>query len=406
MRPGALAPRQWTTAGAGTCDGFVLPGFEGVAEEFQRNLLERGDAGAAFAAFVDGNPVVDLWGGLASPEPVRSWRRDTLAGIFSGTKGLVATCLLLLIECGELDLEAPVCEYWPEFAAHGKEGILVRHVVSHQAGLPGLTTPVTPQEATDDIRMAKLLADQPAICPPGTRLYYHAMTFGWLCGELIRRVDGRSVGRLFREEVAEPLGLDAWIGLPAEHDGRVAVLERGSGFGSQQRDQRATRQRDPVAWSIWANPPRFSTDALPANSRRWRGAEIPASNGIATARSMARLYACLARGGELDGVRLLSPGTIRLGSTCLGRAVEPYLEKPVAFGVGFELQTESMPFGPAAVAYGHPGAGGSVHGAWPKSKAAFSYITSSLRESCGTDPRSAALTSQFHKALTSTPEGR
>jgi CubicO group peptidase (beta-lactamase class C family) len=381
--------------------GLVSPGFEAVAEQFRCNLLERGDAGAAFAAFVDGRPVIDVWGGLADRAQRRPWRHDTLTGIFSGTKGFVATCLLLLIERGALDLETPVCAYWPEFEAHGKTQVLVRHLVSHQAGLPGLTTPVTFEEATDGIRMAGLLASQPAICPPGARLYYHAMTFGWLCGELIRRVDGRSVGRFFHDEIALPLGLDAWIGLPPEHESRVAVLERGPGFGTQRRDRDATPERDRVAWSIWGNPPRFSTDDLPANTRHWHAAEIPASNGIATARSLARLYGCLARGGEIGGVRLLSPQAVEPGCTCLARAVEPYLDEPLAFGVGFELQTEATPFGPAALGYGHRGAGGSVHGAWPQLSVGFSYVTNTLRESLGADPRSAALLHALHDALIS-----
>ncbi|HTE64495.1 MAG TPA: serine hydrolase domain-containing protein [Solirubrobacteraceae bacterium] len=388
-----------STDPAAPTGGFVLPGFEPVAEQFRRNFQERGEGGAAFAAVVDGRPAVDLWGGLADRERRRSWRRDTLAGLFSGTKGLVATCLLLLVERGALDLERPVHAYWPEFAAHGKSEILVRHLVSHHAGLPGLTTPVTPEEATDGVRMAGLLADQPAVWPPGTRLYYHAMTFGWLCGELVRRIDGRSVGRFFRDEVARPLGLGAWIGLPAEHDARVAVLERGAGFGTQRRDEDAARGGDPLAWSIWDNPSRFATDPLPANLRYWRAAEVPGSNGTASARSLARLYGCLARGGAIDSVRLLRPQTIELGATCLARGAEPYVEETMAFGVGFQLQTEAVRFGPVAVAFGHTGTGGSVHGAWPASKVGFSYLTSVLREARGADPRAVALLEALHDAL-------
>jgi CubicO group peptidase (beta-lactamase class C family) len=379
-------------------DGFVAPGFEGVAEQLERNFAARGEIGAAFAAVLDGRPVADLWGGLADRAHGRPWREDTLAMIFSGTKGLVATCLLLLIERGRLELEAPVARYWPAFAAHGKEGVLVRHVVSHQAGLPGLTTAVTPEEATDDVRMAALLADQPLAWAPGARLCYHAMTFGWLCGELVRRVDGRSVGRFFAEEVARPLALEAWIGLPTEHDRRVAVLEPGPGFGTQPRDLRAAHAEDRVAWSIWANPPRFSGDPLPVSMRSWRAAEIPSSNGVACARSLARLYGHLAAGGE-DGFRLLAPRTLALGTTRLAAGVDPYLEEPLAFGVGFQLQTEAAPFGAAPVGYGHAGAGGSVHGAWPELRTGFSYVTSRLCESRGADPRSAALLDALHEAV-------
>jgi CubicO group peptidase (beta-lactamase class C family) len=385
--------------------GFVARGYEPVAEAFARNLHERGDAGAAFCAMVDGRIVVDLWGGLADRARRRPWRRDTIAGIFSGTKGLVATCLVLLVERGALDLDAPVRAYWPEFGAAGKDDILVRHLVSHQAGLPGLATPVTLDDATDDRRMARLLAAQPAIHSPGARMYYHAMTFGWLCGELIRRVDGRSAGRMFDEEVARPLGLDAWIGLPAEEDSRVAVLERGDGFGAQRRDNNASRDIDELAWSIWANPPRFATDRLPGNTRSWRAAEVPASNGVASARALARLYGCLAHRGELDEVRLLRPASIDVATTCLSHGVEPYIEEPMAFGVGFELQTAAKPFGPPGAAFGHRGAGGSVHGAWPELRVGFSYVTNTLRETRGADARSDALMAALQRALDARAHG-
>lgn len=379
--------------------GSVAAGFESVVDELERCFVERGEHGAAFAAVVDGRPVVDLWGGYADWSAHRLWRTDTIAGIFSGTKGLVAVCLSLLIERGLLDLDAPVCAYWPEFSACGKEDILIRHVVSHEAGLPGLATPVSLEEATDAARMAALLAAQPAAWPPGTRVCYHALTFGWLCGELVRRIDGRTVGEMFQDEVASPLALDAWIGLPAELEERLAVLERGPGFGSQPRDRIASSDHDPVGWSIWANPPRFSGDDLPGNRRYWRAAEIPATNGHASARSMARLYGCLARGGEIEGTRLLRPPTIQAGATCLARGVDPYLDKPVRFGIGFQLQTDSMPFGPVPRAYGHNGAGGSAHGAWPELRVGFSYVTTSLRESHERDERPASLLRALHEAV-------
>jgi CubicO group peptidase (beta-lactamase class C family) len=379
----------------------VAPGYERVAEAFVQNLQDRGDRGAAFAAYVDGRLVVDVWGGVARRDPPQPWRRDSLACIFSGSKGLVATCLLLMLERGLLDLDEPVARYWPEFGQHGKGDITVRHLASHQAGLPGVTTPVTLEHAVDGRLMARLLAAQPALHPPGDRLYYHAITFGWLCGELIRRVDGRSLGRVFRDEVARPLGLDAWIGLPVEHDGRVVEAMRGAGFGEQPRDRHTTPERESVAWSIWANPPRFATDALPANMRSWRAAEVPASNAIATARALARLYGCLAIGGSLDGVRLLAPETIELGTTCIVRAFEPFLDIPVGYGVGFALQTEMARFGPEPVAFGHPGAGGSVHGAWPARRTGFSYITADLRELGTSDTRAAALMTALHEAVPS-----
>ncbi len=381
--------------------GFAADGFEGVAEAFARNFSELGEIGAAFAAYVDGELVVDLWGGLADGRRNVAWDRDTLVGVFSGSKGIVAACMLLLLERGQLELDAPVCRYWPEFAAGGKQDVLVRDVVSHQAGLPGLLTPVSVEEATDDVRMAQLLAAQRPIAPPGSGPVYHAVTFGWLCGELVRRIDGRSIGRLLRDEIADPLGLDVWIGLPARHEGRVAVLERGAAFGQGPTDLLVGREVDETAWSIYSNPPRWSGDELAANLCAWRQAEVPATNGIVSARSLARLYGCLARGGEIDGVRLLSPETVERGRRCLARGVDPYVGE-LAFATGFELQTGEVDLGPPADAFGHSGAGGSVHGAWPESRTGFSYAPNLLRSLDGGDPRAAALLTALHAAI----EGR
>ena len=377
--------------------GIVRPGYERVAAEFQENFRHRGDSsGAAFTAVVQGETVVDLYGGWANGGKSIPWHTDTIVGIFSGTKGFVAICLLLLLERGQLELERPVSAYWPEFAAQGKERTLVKHLVSHQAGLPGLMTAVTPEAATDHVRMAALLATQEPICEPGTQLHYHALTFGWLCGELIRRVDGRSVGQMFAQDVAQRLGLDAWIGLPADQEPRVALLVRGPGFGAPKPGGATT---DRLAWSIWDNPPRFSSDPLPANCRYWRAAEVPASNGVASARAVARLYSCLANGGEIEGVRLLLPQTIASATRCLARGVEPFLKRDMAYGVGFQLQTESALFGKPLIAFGHDGAGGSMHGAWPALKVGFAYVTNTLIETEGRDPRSTALLDTLHDCL-------
>lgn len=378
--------------------GTVKPGYERVAAEFRENFLRRGEwSGAAVAAVVEGEMVVDLWSGWANRGKSIPWDADTIAGIFSGSKGFVAVCLSLLIERGQLDLDRPVRTYWPEFAAHGKERTLVKQLVSHQAGLPGLMTAVTPEAATDHVRMAALLAGQEPICEPGTQLHYHALTFGWLCGELVRRIDGRSVGRMFAEDVAQRLGLDAWIGLPADQELRVARLERGPGFGATKPDCSAT---DRLAWSIWDNPPRFTSDPLPANCRYWRAAEVPASNGVASARAVAKLYGCLANGGEIEGMRLLLPQTIASATWYLAQGFEPFVKREMAYGIGFQLQTKAALFGKPSSAFGHDGAGGSMHGAWPALKTGFSYVTNTLIETKGGDPRARALLDALHNCLT------
>ncbi|HET8815038.1 MAG TPA: serine hydrolase domain-containing protein [Solirubrobacterales bacterium] len=389
-------------SGSGTARarGSAAPGFERVVEAFERNFAERGELGAAFAAVVDGELVVDLWGGIADSREERAWQENTLVGVFSGSKGLVATCMALLVERGQLALDVPVRDYWPEFGVEGKERILVGDVLTHEAGLPGLDTPVTVEEATDALRMAQLVAAQRPSSAPGAGPRYHAMTFGWICGELVRRVDGRSVGRFLHEEVAEPLGLEVWIGLPASRQEDVAFLERGPGFVREQSEIVLDREADPLAWSIWSNPPRFSDGELAANLRVWRAAEVPATSGIVAARSLARLYGCLARGGEIDGVRLLKSETLDRMRGRLARGEDPYLGE-VAFAAGFEVQTPKMPLGPAEDAFGHAGAGGSVHGAWPGLRTGFSYAPNLLDSVGEADPRAVTLLDALHDAVIS-----
>jgi CubicO group peptidase (beta-lactamase class C family) len=385
--------------------GFVVSGYEAVAEAFAENFDEREEIGAAFAAFVDGRCVIDLWGGIADRSQALSWNRDTLSCIFSGTKGLVATCLLILIERGHLSLDEPVCRYWPEFAAHGKEHVLVRHAVSHTAGLPGLSTPVSSSDVTDSLRMACLLADQRPITEPGQAPCYHAFTWGWLCGELIRRVSGRSVGAFFRDEIAEPLALETWISLPAEHESRVAKLERPRGVPGGSAAQELRRDEDHIRWSIWENPPRYSEDPMPANTRAWHAAEIPATSGISTARSLARMYGCLANGGRIERVRLMSPVTLNLAVAPLSVGHDPYLDAPIAFSVGYQIQTSTNVLGPVDRAFGHGGAGGSVHGAWPDVATGFSYTLNGLGSVGGTDPRAAALLEALHDSVNAQERG-
>jgi CubicO group peptidase (beta-lactamase class C family) len=357
----------------GIVRGTVAPGFETVAEVFERNFTRRSDIGAAFAAVHRGRTVVDLWGGMAAPG--RRWERDTLQVIYSGTKGLMASCMLILVERGMLDLDAPVAAYWPEFAENGKERVLVRHVVSHRAGLPGILAPITREDIPDYEKMETLLAAQPMSNDPDAYHCYHALTIGWLCGALIRRIDGRTLGTFFAEEVATPLGLDAWIGLPETEEHRV---------GRMELDMDSPWNDDPIAnkvhRAIWGNPPLFPTNAeLAWNSRAYHAAEIGGAGGIATARAMARYYGCLAQGGEIDGIRILRPETITDGLKLRSKFYDPYIIEPMAYGTVFALQTEQGRFGPAPDAFGHAGAGGSIHGGWPSLQTGFSYTMNQMR---------------------------
>ncbi len=337
--------------------GYAAPGFEVVRDAFAANFDRRGEVGAAFAAYVDGEPVVDLWAGVADAATGAPWERDTLQLIFSGTKGVVATALLLLVERGQLALEEPVATYWPEFAQSGKQAITVGDVLSHQAGLPWLDADVTGEALLDDEALAALLARQAPLWPGDRRVSYHPLTYGWLCGELVRRVADTTVGAL-----AEPLGAEIWIGLPSEQEPRVSTLCVRDDFRALGETLSAT----PGA-RRYGNPPIFEEPLL-WNLPAVHAAEVPGANGIATARGMAALYGCLAGGGTL------------------------------AFGAGFELQTERSPFGPALDGYGHGGAGGSMHGAWPKHRVGFSYAMNQMRDDSD-DDRSRTLLAALYTAV-------
>ena len=276
--------------------GFVADGFEPVAEQFARNFTELGDVGAAFSVVRHGETVVDLWAGTAAPG--RAWAEDTLQVIFSGTKGLTATCMLMLVDRGQLDLEKPVAHYWPEFAANGKERLLVRDIVSHHSGLPGITQGALGiDDLADDQAMEALLAAQPLSPDPNAYRCYHALTIGWLCGGVLRRIDGRSLGRFFADEVAGPLGLDIWIGLPEAQEPRVGTLQLASDWGPWDFGLTPEQKADPTRRSIWANPPLFPTEGLAWNTRPYP-----------CLRNAGRRRHC---NGPLDGAPLRMPGQWR-----------------------------------------------------------------------------------------------
>jgi CubicO group peptidase (beta-lactamase class C family) len=384
--------------------GFVADGFEPVREAFLENLRERDELGAAFAVTHRGAAVVDLWGGLADGVAERPWREDTLQVIFSGTKGLVALCLLMLADRGALDLEAPVARCWPEFAVGGKADVTVLDVASHQAGLPGVRRRLVEEDVLDPRSLATMLAVQPRETDPRAVVTYHPLTYGWLCGEIVRRVDGRSIGRFFAEEVAAPLDLEVWIGLPPALESRVSRLAQSSRWGEGGWDADAFAV-DELLRRIWDNPPLFAAGRIPWNAPAWHRAEIPGAGAIATARSMAKLYGCLALGGELDGVRLLRAETLERGRRPVSARWDPIAEGDQVFGTGFELQSSVRTLGPAVDAFGHCGAGGSVHAAWPSLAAGVSYAMNEMRDDDRVDARAQALLDATHAALTGAGPG-
>jgi CubicO group peptidase (beta-lactamase class C family) len=278
-------------------EGRVAPGFEPVRDAFAHNFAAHGEVGAAVCVYRDGEPVVDLWGGLADREAGRAWQRDTLALVFSTTKGVTAACSARLAERGVLDVDAPVARYWPEFAANGKAGIRVADVLAHRAGLPEVEGRFTLEQACAGDPLCEALAKQAPQWPPGTAHGYHVRTFGWILGEVVRRATGERFGRVLARELAAPLGLerDLFVGLPAEHDARTArILPAPEPADPKERELRARFMGpDTVLGRMLSGPSHLFEYGEMWNTRLLRGAEMPSSNGIATARALAHLYAAL-----------------------------------------------------------------------------------------------------------------
>ncbi|MEV8503358.1 serine hydrolase domain-containing protein [Actinoplanes sp. NPDC051475] len=323
--------------------------FPDVRAAFCENLASGTDVGASFCVTVEGETVVDLWGGFADEARTRPWRQDTIVGVYSTTKTMTALTALLVADRGELEFEAPVARYWPEFAAGGKERVTVAQLMSHSAGLCGWREPITRDDLYDWEKVTALLAAQEPFWEPGTASGYHAMTQGYLVGEVLRRITGCSLGTLFREEIAAPLGADFHIGLSSVHDARVAELIPPVGpapmGGAGDSELRV---------NVACNP---ELDVQVTRTRAWRGAEIPAAGGIGNARAMAEILAILANGGVANGRRFMSEAGCRRALQPQVDGVDLILGVPMRFGLGFALDTGLMPH-PNTLYWG--GYGGSL----------------------------------------------
>ncbi|MER6675690.1 serine hydrolase domain-containing protein [Streptomyces sp. NPDC000983] len=320
------------------------------------DLLDGGDVGGSVAVFVDGEPVVDVWGGYADPARTAPWRRDTLVNVWSVTKTMTSLCALVLADRGDLDVDAPVARYWPEFAAAGKERVLVRHVLAHTAGLPDWDPPLATEELYDRSGVTARLAAQEPLWEPGTAAGYHSLTQGFLVGELVRRVTGRGLGVFFAEEVAGPLGADFHIGLPAEHDVRVAPAVPPPGldeeYASGPGPATALRVRD-------------------GNTPAWRRAEIPAASGFGNARSVALVQSAMACGGTVGGVRLLSPAGCERAWQEQFSGEDRVLGMPTRWGLGYGMFGSTCGWG---------GWGGSLVMIEPETRSVVAYMTNQMRE--------------------------
>ncbi len=328
--------------------GDSTPRFDAVRDAFADVFTDDVEVGAALAVAIDGEVVIDLWGGDANEARSRPWQRDTITNLYSVGKAISAICLLRLVERGAVDLDAPVARYWPEFAQAGKAEIPVRYLLTHQAGLPGLTTELPPRAIIDWDTMCEALAAHEPIWAPGERHGYHGNTQGFLIGEVVRRVDGRSLGTFLREEIAEPAGIDFHIGLAKEDHARVADLIP---MAPRPPDQQRPPPENPTPY------PKIDVDT---NSEDWRSAEIPSTNGHGNARALARLYGALAAGTDLDGVSILDPATIEAATQEQVYGEDAVLGRVTRFGLGFQLAMAERPLGPNPDTYGHFGAGGSL----------------------------------------------
>ena len=382
-------------------EGEVDKRFEGVRKAFAENIQTRGELGASVAIVIDGKPVVDLWGGHSDKARSRPWQRDTLVNVYSTTKGLTATCAHRLIDQGKLDPDEAVSHYWPEFAQAGKKDMPVRYLLSHRAGLPAIRKVLSEEALFDWDTMASALAEQDPWWQPGTKHGYHALTIGWLVGEVIKRITGKGLGRYFREEIAEPLGLDAHIGLDAKHDPRVSDLLPSPPPAPNEPNLFVEAMKEPEGATAKAflNPPVLTKPNL-VNTRPWRAAELGAANGHTNARSLARMYGALARGGEVDGYRIVRPEVIERFYTEQSLGPDQVLmQMPTRFSLGFMLSQPGAMFGPNRKSFGHPGAGGSLGFADPIAKVGFGYTMNQMANGLLIDSRAEALINAFYAAL-------
>ncbi|HUY00635.1 MAG TPA: serine hydrolase domain-containing protein [Candidatus Deferrimicrobium sp.] len=326
--------------------GYCDARFMNVKEIFAENFKQGLDVGASLAVTLEGKFVIDLWAGYADAAKTRPWEQDTIVNVFSTTKVMTTICTLMLVDRGLLDLDAPVAKYWPEFAQNGKENLPVRYLLSHTAGLAGWNDKFPIEGLYDwDLCITKLAAQKPW-WKPGTKSGYHAVTFGYLLGELVRRITNKSIGTFFRDEVAKPLNADFHIGLSEEHDSRVAdLIPAELPLVFKILGSRIFRKLLFFNMSIKTlTKPDLLQIVDETRTRAWRAAEIPAANGHGNARSIARVGAALACGGELDGVKLLSPATIERALEEQSYCKDAVLRTPVRFGLGFGLPCKEIPF--------------------------------------------------------------
>jgi CubicO group peptidase (beta-lactamase class C family) len=374
-----MTTTEQTTA---SVEGFAKDQYAAARAAFEQNLTSGADIGASFCATIDGETVVDLWGGYADEAKTRPWEKDTIVNVYSTTKTMTALTALLIADRGELDFDAPVAKYWPEFAANGKADVKVSHLMSHAAGLSGWKEPIVEADLYDWEKATSLLAAQAPYWEPGTAPGYHAMTQGFLVGEVIRRVTGRTVGTVFRQEIAEPLGADFHIGLPASEDARVADLIPPPPGGTL-----ADASSSELQHNMSDNP---GVQVSATRTRARRGAELPAAGGTGNARSIAEIHAILANGGVAKGKRFLSEAGCRKALELQIEGTDLILNTPVRYGMGFGLAGGIVPLpNPNSIFWG--GYGGSLVVIDMDARATYGYAMNKMAGTTTGDTRAFGL---------------
>ena len=384
-------------------DGLVEPGFEAVRDAFVRNFEEHGEVGAGFSLHVEGRKVVDIWGGVADEDSGRSYDEDTLQLVFSTTKGATATCLNLLAQRGLVDVDQPVATYWPEFAQGGKEHIPVRWLMCHKAGLPTIDKRLSLDEILAWDPLIEALEVQEPFWEPGTQHGYHALTFGHLVGEVIRRVDGRSLGQFFAEEIANPLGLEFWIGLPESEEHRVSPMiggltPSGDDVPSELREmfQQFMGPESLLGRALSLNGA-FETGSF--NTRAVHAAQLGAANGITNARSLSRMYAgIIGRLDDASAAPLFTPERIAAVRERQTSGNDACLFVESVFGLGYMVSSPFSPYGGPG-SFGHAGAGGSVGFGDPENGIAVGYVMNRMMMNLSGDPRTRGLIKAAYDAV-------
>ncbi len=387
----------------GTCD----PKFQEVRQEFERNFQERGEVGASVCVTVQGQTVVDLWGGQANAGSNTPWKEDTVSVVFSSTKGATALCAHMLASRGQLDLDAPVATYWPEFAQSGKENIPVKMLLSHQAGLPAVRETLPDGAYADWDLIVNALAKEEPFWEPGTRNGYHALTFGWLVGEVVRRVSGKSLGTFFKDEVAGPLGLDFWIGLPEDKESQVAPMIAAEP-NPESPFFREIATPGSMQSIVLLNMGGYMGAEPQFDTRAAHAAEIGGAGGVTNGRGLAGMYEPLALGGKKDSVELVNPETLaRMGRVASSTGKDAVLVMPTRFALGY-MKTMDNRKEPAGVqdsvlvseaAFGHVGAGGSFGFADPPAAMSFGYTMNRMGPGAALNDRGQNLVDAVYRAL-------